>query len=438
MANFHKNNPRRIEVKVELGASTMSDWGIALLVIAICAVVAVVVAVLFRLVGIYQLTSCFATSEEKAVLTKHEQYNGYVVNSESDFVLDASGKFIQYDTLQSDPRYGGIAAQPAAPTAQPSQDESTRSSPVSIGTGSVASELEFGQGIRRAESCDSVASDSSVLEMQPDMPKIGQLEFALEYDREVSELIVSIIQARDLMANQYSGTLDTYIRGVLLPETDTKFQTKVQKGSTDPIFKERFLFGVEPHDLEHRIIQFQVFAVDKYARHKVIGESEIRVGDVDMRQPIKMWLNLRDIDEKPTEYGDIMFSLSYLPTAERLTIVIVKARNLKWTDSKEAGDPFIKVYLLQNGKKISKKKTTVKRGERNPIFNEAMIFSVPATALSTVQLRITVAELLSDNRTPSLGHVIVGASTSGTELSHWNQMMTSLRKPVAMWHYLRK
>lgn len=57
----------------------MSDWGIALLVIAICAVVAVVVAVLFRLVGIYQLTSCFATSEEKAVLTKHEQYNGYVV-----------------------------------------------------------------------------------------------------------------------------------------------------------------------------------------------------------------------------------------------------------------------------------------------------------------------------------------------------------------------
>ena len=36
---------------------------------------------------------------------------------------------------------------------------------------------------------------------------------------------------------------------------------------------------------------------------------------------------------------------------------------------------------MQNGKKISKKKTTVKRGEKNPIFNEAMIFSVPATAL---------------------------------------------------------
>lgn len=44
-------------------------------------------------------------------------------------------------------------------------------------------------------------------------------------------------------------------------------------------------------------------------------------------------------------------------------------------------DPFVKVYLMQNGKKISKKKTTVKRGEKHPNFNEAMIFSVPATAL---------------------------------------------------------
>ena len=58
----------------------MSDAGIALLVIAIIVVIAVVLAVLFRVFGIYRLTSCFATSEEKAVLTKHEQYNGYMVS----------------------------------------------------------------------------------------------------------------------------------------------------------------------------------------------------------------------------------------------------------------------------------------------------------------------------------------------------------------------
>lgn len=36
-----------------------------------------------------------------------------------------------------------------------------------------------------------------------------------------------------------------------------------------------------------------------------------------------------------------MFSLSYLPTAERLTVVLVKARNLKLQS--ESGDPFVKV-----------------------------------------------------------------------------------------------
>jgi len=40
-----------------------------------------------------------------------------------------------------------------------------------------------------------------------------------------------------------------------------------------------------------------------------------------------------------------MFSLSYLPTAERLTVVVVKARNLRFPlASEETGDPFVKVW----------------------------------------------------------------------------------------------
>lgn len=38
-----------------------------------------------------------------------------------------------------------------------------------------------------------------------------------------------------------------------------------------------------------------------------------------------------------------MLSLSYLPTAERLTVVIVKARNLMFPNQKDSGDPFVKV-----------------------------------------------------------------------------------------------
>jgi len=40
-----------------------------------------------------------------------------------------------------------------------------------------------------------------------------------------------------------------------------------------------------------------------------------------------------------------MLSLSYLPTAERLTVVIVKGRNLLFPDGRDCGDPFVKVKL---------------------------------------------------------------------------------------------
>ena len=47
--------------------------------------------------------------------------------------------------------------------------------------------------------------------------------------------------------------------------------------------------------------------------------------------------------QRGTQFGELMFSLSYLPTAERLTVVIVKARNLKFPQDRESGDPFVKV-----------------------------------------------------------------------------------------------
>lgn len=110
---------------------------------------------------------------------------------------------------------------------------------------------------------------------------------------------------------------------------------------------------------------------------------------------------------------------------------------------------FFQVYLQKDDKKVSKKKTSVKRADSCPIFNEAMIFSVPPYMLSAIQVRLTVMcipEPSSANSENSntiggakpIGHVIVGCSTSDKGLRHWNQMMTSLRKPVAMWHAIKR
>lgn len=58
----------------------------------------------------------------------------------------------------------------------------------------------------------------------------------------------------------------------------------------------------------------------------------------------------------------------------------------------------------------------------------------------TIQLRLTVAEAPASGEGGAypIGHVIVGAQATGRSYNHWSQMLTALRKPVAMWHPLRK
>lgn len=61
--------------------------------------------------------------------------------------------------------------------------------------------------------------------------------------------------------------------------------------------------------------------------------------------------------------------------------------------------------------------------------------SLPAQDLS---LRVTVAESSSDGRGDNVGHVIIGPSASGMGTTHWNQMLATLRRPVSMWHPVRR
>lgn len=55
-----------------------------------------------------------------------------------------------------------------------------------------------------------------------------------------------------------------------------------------------------------------------------------------------------------------------------------------------------------------------------------------------LSLRVTVAETTDDGRGENLGHVIIGPEASGMGITHWNQMLATLRKPVSMWHPLRR
>ncbi|XP_036227562.2 uncharacterized protein Syt12 [Bactrocera oleae] len=312
-----------------------------------------------------------------------------------------------------------------------------------------------GINLERAISCDSVNSDtSSVFVGELDQPYTqitGYLCVGLQYDKnsindEGMELTVMVLEAKGLICPFNVESLDTFVRIYLVPDEAAAMQTKVFKGSVTPSYNETFNFWLKKQQGRHSLWFHLYHSGDT---HTLIGEAEMEIGE--MPRPVTTWIPLTDSRKCNAQWGELMFSLSYLPTAERLTIVVVKARNLKM-EIKEGGTKvtapqqvqsvFVKVYLMNNEKKVLKKRTSLKRRERSPIFNESVIFSVPPTSLTTVQLRLTVfgvteAEDGGPRITP-LGHVIAGACTTGKGLRHWHQMLSSLRKPVAMWHVLRR
>uniref|UniRef100_A0AAR5PYL1 C2 domain-containing protein n=1 Tax=Dendroctonus ponderosae TaxID=77166 RepID=A0AAR5PYL1_DENPD len=135
--------------------------------------------------------------------------------------------------------------------------------------------------------------------------------------------------------------------------------------------------------------------------------------------------------------GDICFSLRYVPTAGKLTVVILEAKNLKKMDVGGLSDPYVKIALMQNGKRLKKKKTSIKKCTLNPYYNESFTFEVPFEQIQKVNLVITVVDYDRIGTSEPIGKVVLGYNASGTELRHWSDMLASPRRPIAQWHTLK-
>ncbi|XP_029046042.1 synaptotagmin 1 isoform X2 [Osmia bicornis bicornis] len=271
--------------------------------------------------------------------------------------------------------------------------------------------------------------------------KLGRLQYKLEYDFNTNSLAVTVIQAEDLPALDMGGTSDPYVKVYLLPDKKKKFETKVHRKTLSPVFNETFTFKSVPYaDAMNKTLVFAIFDFDRFSKHDQIGEVKVPLCQVDLAQTIEEWRELQSVEGEggqDNKLGDICFSLRYVPTAGKLTVVILEAKNLKKMDVGGLSDPYVKIALMQNGKRLKKKKTSIKKCTLNPYYNESFTFEVPFEQIQKVQLVVTVVDYDRIGTSEPIGKVVLGHNASGTELRHWTDMLATPRRPIAQWHTLK-
>ncbi|GFO13832.1 vertnin [Plakobranchus ocellatus] len=266
----------------------------------------------------------------------------------------------------------------------------------------------------------------------------GKLFFSLTYNQEDATLTVHIIRAENLPAKDFSGTSDPYVKVYLLPDRKTKLQTKVHRKTLNPEFAETFIFSVAYEELPQRALQFNIYDFDRFSRHDVIGAVLVKdiLGEGSLANETFFVRDIYASTQEKADIGEVMLSLCYLPTAGRLTLTVVKARNLKAMDITGYADPYVKVCLMCQGRRFKKRKTSVQRNTLNPVFNEALVFDVPQESVEEVYLIVKLVDYDRIGSDELMGVVTLGPRMSGQGREHWYEMLESPRKPVAQWYSL--
>ncbi|XP_043922270.1 synaptotagmin-1-like [Protopterus annectens] len=176
-------------------------------------------------------------------------------------------------------------------------------------------------------------TDAEEKEAPKEEEKLGKLQYSLDYDFQNNQLMVGIIQAAELPALDMGGTSDPYVKVFLLPDKKKKYETKVHRKTLNPVFNEQFTFKVPYSELGGKTLVMAVYDFDRFSKHDIIGELKIPMNKIDFSHVTEEWRDLQSAEKEEQEkLGDICFSLRYVPTAGKLTVVILEAKNLKKMD----------------------------------------------------------------------------------------------------------
>ncbi|XP_072447933.1 synaptotagmin-13 isoform X2 [Chiloscyllium punctatum] len=231
---------------------------------------------------------------------------------------------------------------------------------------------------------------------------------------------------------------DIYVVGTLVTKLGkTEAETSNQTKTLFPVWQETLIFPVSEEHLRDGILTLALYSYDRYSRHYCVGEAQLHLPDMPMDARTNLWINLKaPKKDSVTSPGEILLSINYLPAANRLIVVVMKARHLNSDELKHLIDVSVKLTLMHQSMKLKKKHTRHVKHKINPVWNEMIMFEVPYELLFKSHLEIEMLNQDCTGQHHLLGKCSLGLNSSDLELSHWQEMLNKPRKQIAMWHKL--
>ncbi|XP_077180029.1 synaptotagmin-16 isoform X2 [Paroedura picta] len=293
--------------------------------------------------------------------------------------------------------------------------------------------------------------------------KCGDLDVLFDYRPSIQKLVVTVLEAKDIPDKDRSGASSWQVHTVLMPNKKQRGKTGVQRGP-NPAFKDKMTFTkLPPEELSSYALRFRLYAVRKMIKERMMGERFFHLRNLHQEGEMKVTLVLEprsnlhhggsQVSLSAVSHSDsasstqslshggvpeLLVGLSYHATTGRLSVEMIKGSHFRNLAINRPPDTYGKLCLLNSvGQEMSRCKTSVRRGQPNPVYKETFVFQVALFQLSDVTLMVSVYNRRSIKRKEMIGWLSMGQNSSGEEeLSHWQEMKESKGQQVCRWHTL--
>uniref|UniRef100_A0A665VG05 Synaptotagmin-15-like n=1 Tax=Echeneis naucrates TaxID=173247 RepID=A0A665VG05_ECHNA len=260
-----------------------------------------------------------------------------------------------------------------------------------------------------------------------------RLCFSVEYRHSSEQLMVSLLRLGNLPPRFHGNVTLVELR--LLPDDRRPRQAKARGTGPDPEFNDCLVFQVSGVCVPQSTLSVCVLSVEHDGKRHAVGRVLFPLeGELGQAGRV-LW---RDLDTED-ELGDVLISLSYSPTLQRLSVVVVKARGLQLlTDSGVC----VQVSLRIHTQVVKLKCSCVVKGDTDPYFDHRITFKLRSQHLDEACLRFELQQPNDIRSEPPslLGVLVLGPFmyARGPQLQHWMDMVNAPQEPVTLWHGLSR